>query len=48
VIHPDEVDRDAAEPFAATDRRPATRMQVSYAPESSSRPLFAVPLEGSS
>jgi hypothetical protein len=48
VIDPDEVDHDAADPYAAAEPRPATRMQVSYAPSSSSRPLFAVPLEGSS
>jgi hypothetical protein len=48
VIDPDEIDRDAADPYAAAEPTPATRMQVSYAPDSSSRPLFAVPLEGSS
>jgi hypothetical protein len=47
VIHPDDIDWDAENEFAAADPRPATRMQLAYAPESSYRPLFEVPLEGS-
>jgi len=44
----DAIDRDAEDPFAATESRPATHLDLLYAPGSSDRPVFAVPLEGSS
>jgi hypothetical protein len=44
----DAIDRDAEDPFAATESRPATRLDLLYGPGSSDRPVFAVPLEGSS
>ena len=44
----DAIDRDADDPFAATESRPATRLDLLYAPGSSDRPVFTVPLEGSS
>jgi hypothetical protein len=52
VIHPDDVDPDAADPYAAGDHRRATRVDVAFAPRSSSsalgRTLFGVTLEGES
>jgi hypothetical protein len=44
VIPDDDIDWDAADPFAAAEPRPATRLVVAYSPDSSYRPLFAVPL----
>lgn len=48
VIHPDDIDWDAEDEFAAAEPRPATRMELAYSPESSYRPLFELPLEGPS
>jgi len=48
VIHPDDIDWDAEDHYAAAEPRPATRVRLTYAPESGYRPLFAVPLEGPS
>jgi len=44
----DAIDRDAEDPFAATESRPAARLDLLYAPGSSDRSVFAVPLEGAS
>ncbi|WP_152043005.1 hypothetical protein [Salinigranum salinum] len=49
VVHSDDVDPDAANPYTAGDYRRATRVDVAFAPGSSStlgRTLFSVVLEG--
>jgi hypothetical protein len=44
----DAIDRDAENPYAAAGTRPATRLELLYGPGETRRPVFAVPLEGSS
>jgi hypothetical protein len=48
VIHPDDVDREAEDAFAAAEPRPATRLSLAFAPESSHWPLFEFDLEAPS
>ena len=42
VIHPDDVDPEAAEPFADSESRPATSVDVEFAGGS---PVFSIDLE---
>ena len=44
----DDIDREASDPYAAAESRPVTRLELLYGPGETRRPVFAVPLEGSS
>ncbi|AXG09365.1 hypothetical protein [Haloplanus rubicundus] len=43
-----DIDHEAANPYAAADPRPVARLELLYGPGETRRPVFAVPLEGSS
>lgn len=45
VIHPDDVDHDAEDPYADADSWPATRVEVAFVSGSTARTLFGVALE---
>ncbi|ELZ79638.1 hypothetical protein C455_08637 [Haloferax larsenii JCM 13917] len=45
VIHVDDIDQDADDPYAARELQPATRLAVTYSSVRSTRPLFAIGLE---
>jgi hypothetical protein len=44
----DDIDREASDPYAAAEPRPVTRLELLYGPGETSRPVFEIPLEGSS
>jgi hypothetical protein len=46
VIHPDDIDWDAEDQYAASEPRPAALMELRYSPAGSYRPVFAIELEG--
>ena len=46
VIHPDDIDWGAEDQYAASEPRPATRIELRYAPANGYRPVFAIELEG--
>jgi hypothetical protein len=44
VIHPDEIDHEADDPYAAGTSREATRLDLEFGPGSAGRTVFTVPL----
>jgi hypothetical protein len=42
------IDHEAANPYAAADSRPVARLELRYGPGETRRPVFELPLEGSS
>jgi hypothetical protein len=44
----DAIDREASDPYAAAESRPVTRLELLYGPGETRRPVFELPLEGSS